>query len=185
MTAELITSENTRHHDGTAAPRWEPDPQLIPAILTTPKWPRRLTDYSPADRAWIVAGLTLAGWSAQEIVHRAGGSIRLVRALRAEPFTECCRLWQLDITRLETDLRREQIAHTATHHELTQATRSAERKDRQIDQLVETLRRTRHRAPEPETTTEPEQEPNSRTNPRRHRNGHHPRTRRKRRNRRH
>ncbi|MCV7207042.1 hypothetical protein [Mycolicibacterium canariasense] len=174
MTAELTGDHDLRRHDGKAAPRWEPDLQLIPAMLVTPRWPRKLTDYEAADRAWIVAGLTLAGWPAHEIVERIGGSIRLIRALRADAMTEACRLWQLDIKRLETELRQEHIAHTATQTALTQATRDVERKNTQIDQLIESLRATRSSTPTPSDQT-------TRRRRRKRRNRHHPSTRRRKR----
>lgn len=123
--------------DGKAAPRWQPDMQLVPAILLTPRWPRHLTDYDEPDRCWIIAGVDLAGWSANEIKDRIGGSIRLIRDLRSLPFTELCKLMQTEITRLETDLRVEQISHAATQNALAGEIRAAGRLKTQLDQVLD------------------------------------------------
>lgn len=122
--------------DGLAAERWAPDMQLVPAMLTVPQWPRRLTEYDASDRAWIVAGLGLAGWSANEIVDRIGGSIRLIRDIRSQPFTECCRLWQLDLQRIEAELRVERINRAAAEHQRDEAARTAERLRIQREQIL-------------------------------------------------
>lgn len=127
--------------DGKAAPRWQPDMQLVPAILLTPRWPRHLTDYDEPDRCWIIAGVDLAGWSANEIEDRIGGSIRLIRDLRSRPFTELCKLMQTEITRLETDLRVEQISHAATQNALAGETRVCERLRTQRDQILRAQRK--------------------------------------------
>lgn len=144
MTADLCDAElidldeqgGGHRRDGTAAPRWAPDMQLVPAILMTPRWPRVLTEYVEADRCWIVAGVDLANWSAKEIQHRIGGSERLVRDLRSKPFTELCKLMQSETQKLADQLRLEQIEHVATQHLLRQATRTVERLAMQRDQLL-------------------------------------------------
>lgn len=125
---------------GMPNPRWRPDLQLVPAIIATPRWPRPLTDYDHPDQCWIVAGLDLAGWSAPEIVHRVGGSKRLVIGRRGEPLTELCKLMQQEVNRLTDELRLEKIGHCATEHELAQANRTASRLRIQLDQVLDAHR---------------------------------------------
>ncbi|WP_131805420.1 hypothetical protein [Mycolicibacterium canariasense] len=122
--------------DGKAAPRWQPDLQLVPAMLTVPRWPKRLTDYEPSDRSWIVAGLTLAGWSAEEITERIGGSIRLIRDIRSQPMTSLCTMMHEEIEKLTKELRLSQIDCAATQHALAQAAKEAERFKTQRDQVL-------------------------------------------------
>lgn len=65
--------------------RWIPDIQLVPAVLAGR--PVRLVDLDEPDRCWVVAGLGLAGLTAEQIADRLGCSLRLVRSVRAEPTT--------------------------------------------------------------------------------------------------
>ena len=134
---DLDTEPAAYKPDGKTAPRWQPDLQLVPAILATPKWPRELTDYEEPDRCWIIAGVDIAGWSAPEIMHRIGGSKRLVHDIRSKPFTELCKLMQAEVTRLETDLRVERISHTATQKALADEIRVVERLRVQLDQVLD------------------------------------------------
>lgn len=71
----------------TAPDRWEPDVQLVASLLAGPRPELKL---HPADRCWAVAGLTLAGRTAEDIAERIGRSLRLVRTIRAEPMTQLC-----------------------------------------------------------------------------------------------
>lgn len=66
------------------ADRWEPDAHLVDAARCG-----RLTmaELAPPDRAWAVAHLTAEGMTAAEIADRLGCSLRLVKAVRADPMT--------------------------------------------------------------------------------------------------
>ena len=134
---DLDTDPPGYRPDGKAAPRWQPDLQLVPAMLVVPRWPKRLTEYEEPDRCWIVAGLTLADWSAEEIVHRIGGSIRLIRDIRSKPMTSLCTLMHEEMEKLTKELRLSEIDRAATEHELAQTTREAERLRLQRDQVIE------------------------------------------------
>lgn len=65
--------------------RWQPDEQLIPAILAGS--PKRMSDLCEPDRCWTVAGLGRAGLTAEDIADRLKCSLRLVRTIRAMPLT--------------------------------------------------------------------------------------------------
>lgn len=73
--------------------RWEPDDQLIAAVRCG-NGSRRMSDLVDADRSWVVAGLTLAGFTAEDIADRLSCSLRLVRAVRAADMTQVCLILQ-------------------------------------------------------------------------------------------
>lgn len=72
----------------TSVDRWTPDAQLIPSVLAGSG--RKMCELSEADRAWVVAGLTVAGHTAEDIADRLGCSLRLVRSIRAKDMTQVC-----------------------------------------------------------------------------------------------
>lgn len=82
--------------------RWSPDDQLIASFLTGRRPPLEL---SPADRAWVVAGLTLAGKTAEDIAARLNCSLRLVRTIRADPMTQLCVFYQQESAAFGNELR--------------------------------------------------------------------------------
>ena len=44
-----------------------------------------ITELTGPDRAWVVAGLAAAGWTAEETAAQLRCSLRLIRQIRAEP----------------------------------------------------------------------------------------------------
>lgn len=64
--------------------RWEPDLHLL---VHAKMGGCRAVDLTGPDRAWVVAGLTAAGLTADEIADRLHCSLRLVRQIKAEPMT--------------------------------------------------------------------------------------------------
>ena len=91
--------------------RWEPDDQLVPAVLA--HRPQAMTDLSLPDRCWVVAGLTLAGLTAEDIAARLSCSLRLVRALRAEDMTRVCQRMQQESSTFADELRLSRSEHRA------------------------------------------------------------------------
>lgn len=76
-------------------PPWQPDEQLVPAIMALSSSRPTMRELKPADRSWVVAGLHLKGLTANQIVDRLKPcSLRLVRAVLAEPMTKVCILYQ-------------------------------------------------------------------------------------------
>lgn len=73
--------------------RWEPDDQLIAAVRCG-NGSRQMAQLVDADRSWVVAGLTLAGLTAEDIADRLSCSLRLVRAVRAADMTQVCLILQ-------------------------------------------------------------------------------------------
>lgn len=119
--------------------RWEPDVNLVAAVLANPKASRRMTELSRPDRCWLVAGLTLAGVTAQDIADRTNCSLRLVRAIRAEPMTQVCMYVHNQTGALEADFRSERSAHLVTRQEVSAARREVEKLRAQLSQAVKKL----------------------------------------------
>lgn len=118
--------------------RWEPDEQLVPSVLSSPKASKRMQDLPGPDRCWLVAGLTVHGLTAKDIADRTGCSIRLVKSIRAEDMTQVCVL-ALKETRAFTDeLRLLRGELTAKQNEKAEIEAEAERLRAQVDQLLNT-----------------------------------------------
>ena len=123
--------------DGKPGPRWEPDLQMAAAVLSMPKSSRELTEMELPDRCWLVAFLTVAGCTAENIAERCRCSVRLVRAVRAEPMTQLCEFFHAELRRQETELRVERIDHAATRRELGSAASAVGRLRTQMEQLLD------------------------------------------------
>jgi hypothetical protein len=91
-TIPVVTSSVSTDCDGNDIPterdHWTPDDQLVPAILAGAHKP--MAALSSADRCWAVAGLTLAGWTAEAIRDRMECSLRLVRTIKCSPMARVC-----------------------------------------------------------------------------------------------
>ncbi|MHC9292043.1 hypothetical protein ACRCUN_06220 [Mycobacterium sp. LTG2003] len=121
----------------TAPQRWEPDDQMVAAVLSMPKASRKMTELSDPDRAWLVAGLTLAGMTAEDIAERTSCSRRLVMSIRAEDMTQVCKVAQKQTGEIGDELRAERCQHAVTRRELSDARAETERLRAQLDQLVD------------------------------------------------
>lgn len=124
---------------GAPPPRWEPDNQMVAAVLASPKAWRGMTQLCDWDRAWLVAGLTLANMTAWEIAERLGCSLRLVRSIRAEDRTQACVAAQRDNHELTDDLRTERGEHALTRRDLAEALTREARLQTKLDQIVDRL----------------------------------------------
>jgi len=121
------------------AQRWVPDEQLIASVLGSPRAFRRMSELGGADRAWLVAGLTLAGLTAGEIASRLSCSVRLVKSVRAEDMAAVSVWCQGRVGGLESELRGERVAHSGSRLELGRLGREVLRLRRQVDELVDAL----------------------------------------------
>jgi hypothetical protein len=83
--------------------RWDPDEQLIPSVLAGSG--RKMSQLGSSDRSWVVAGLTLAGLTAEDIADRMDCSLRLVRSIRAEDMTRVCARMQSESQNFGDELR--------------------------------------------------------------------------------
>ena len=107
-------------------PRWVPDEQLIPAVRTG-RCPRRYQDLAPADRAWVVAGLSRSGLTAEKIAGLLGCSLRTVRVWQAEPMTIVCQRYMREVEAFTGELRLIRSEHTRLTSELEAAQRETRR----------------------------------------------------------
>lgn len=123
----------------TGPPRWEPDEHAIDAALASPKAFRKMTELPGPDRSWLVAGLTLAGLTAEDIRIKYSCSLRLVRTIRAEDMTQMAVIARERVDAAEKALYAERSAHSNTRRELELAQREAARVQGQMDQLVKKL----------------------------------------------
>ena len=80
---------------------WEPDEQLVHSVLAH----RSVGDLTVHDRAWVVAGLTRAGLTAEDIADRLSCSLRLVRTIRADPMTQVCSRMQAESEHFADEIR--------------------------------------------------------------------------------
>lgn len=110
---------------------------MVAAVLSSPKAFRKMTEMCDQDRAWLVAGLTAAGMTAQDIAARTGCSLRLIRAIRAEDMTQAFVVAQRETRAIDDELRLERIEHVATRHESDQHRTEAARLRMQLDQLID------------------------------------------------
>lgn len=116
--------------------RWEPDSHLIPAAQAGPKCRLRMSDLPYPDRAWLVAGLTLAGLTAKEIAERLSCSLRLVRTIRADDMTHVCLLAQRREASLADALRKMELEYRLARIDLDAQSRTLRRMETQLDQVV-------------------------------------------------
>lgn len=118
-------------------PRWQPDPALVLTVRTRTL---PIADLSGPDRAWIVASLTVEGWTVAAIADRLACSLRLIQQIKAEPMTIVA-LYALGV---ERDLRHERglrhldgrlAAQDAAAKDL-RIQRLTTQRDRMLDQVV-------------------------------------------------
>lgn len=61
---------------------WQPDENLVEHVRMCGM---PITELTGPDRAWVVAGLAAAGWTAEETAAHLRCSLRLIRQIRSEP----------------------------------------------------------------------------------------------------
>ncbi len=120
--------------------RWVPDELLVASVMGSPRAFRGMTELPGADRAWLVAGLTLSGLTAADIASRLSCSLRLVKSIRAEDMTAVSVWAQRQVQVLSDQVRAEQVAHAASRQELGRVRVEADRLRRQVDDLVKALK---------------------------------------------
>lgn len=124
---------------------WRPDPALVFAVhaRVVP-----IADMSGMDRAWIVACLTVEGWTVSAIAARLKCSLRLVQQIKAEPMTKVA-LYALTLERQLIDARalRHMEGRIAAQEITSRDARICQlqvQRDRMLDQLVQLQKELRH-----------------------------------------
>lgn len=115
--------------------RWTPDTQLVAAVRTG-RCSRTYLDLTPQDRAWVVAGLTLEGHTAEAVAEMLGCSLRTVRVVIAEPAYSVCVAFMTEIEAFTQELRlaRNELASLAVERDTAAAT--AERLRAHLDRVT-------------------------------------------------
>jgi hypothetical protein len=96
-----------------------------------------MADLSSPDRCWLVAGLTLAGLTAEDIADRMHCSLRLVRTIRAEDMTAVCHRAQQESEHFADELRLSRSEHRAVLVALDRMTAERDRLRDQVDRLLD------------------------------------------------
>lgn len=96
-----------------------------------------MTDLSGPDRSWLVAGLTLAGMTAQSIADRLSCSLRLIRTIRSEEMTEVCYRSQKLEAEMSDEVRRSELALRLARRELERAQQVTQQVKLQLDQIID------------------------------------------------
>lgn len=95
-----------------------------------------MADLSGPDRCWLVAGLTLARLTAEDIADRMRCSLRLVRTIRADPMTQVCLRMQTETSAFSDEIRLARSEHRASVLALEAMTAERDRLRLQVDRLL-------------------------------------------------
>lgn len=96
-----------------------------------------MADLSTPDRCWLVAGLTLARLTAEDIADRMRCSLRLVRTIRAEDMTQVCLRMQEETAHFTDELRLARSEHRAALAAQEAAIGERDRLRLQIDRMLD------------------------------------------------
>ena len=98
---------------------------------------RTMADLSAPDRCWLVAGLTLARLTAEDIADRMRCSLRLVRTIRAEDMTQVCLRMQEETEHFVDELRLARCEHRAALTACVALTGERDRLRLQLDRMLD------------------------------------------------
>jgi hypothetical protein len=123
--------------DATGEPeRWAPDDQLIAAVRCG-SGNRRLGDLGDADRSWVVAGLTLAGMTADNIADRLHCSLRAIRSIRAADMTQVCLLLQTETQAFSQQMMLAESEARTLQRDLAEMTADRDRLQQQLANVID------------------------------------------------
>jgi len=120
----------------TPAGRWEPDHQLLPALLAG-STSVSYTQMSRGDRAWAIAGLRRQGITAEAIADQLLCSLRQVRAVAAEPSAILARFYMDETDVFDNTLRMYQSDTARLERELAEAKAERDRYQAQLRHMVD------------------------------------------------
>lgn len=120
--------------------RWQPDEQMLAAVLASPRAWLGMTRLCDADRAWLVGWLTEdAGMTAERIAERLDCSLRLVRTIRADDMTQMAVIAIRQTRALHAELHAERSESALLRRDLVDARNDHARMVRQRDDMVKAL----------------------------------------------
>lgn len=124
------------HAESESRERWQPDDQLIAAVRCG-SGSRKMADLIDADRSWVVAGLTLAGLTADDIADRLSCSLRLVRSIRAADMTQVCLLLQSESQHFAQQMALSESDTRMLRRDLAAMTQDRDRIKGQFDRVLD------------------------------------------------
>lgn len=98
---------------------------LVPAVLAGR--PQRMTELDQPDRCWLVAGLFLAGLTAEDIADRLNCALRVVWKVKAEPATILSAYVQAETRTFDSEMRLARSEQLRLEAELGRVTGELER----------------------------------------------------------
>lgn len=113
---------------------------LVDVVAASPKAATPLTGFDGPDRAFLIAGLTARGFTAQEISEKLGCTSRMVKFVRADPMTAVCVWAHQNVQDAATDLHGERLEHQLTRRELDRRIGEVDRLRKQVEHLFRVLR---------------------------------------------
>lgn len=117
--------------------RWLPDEALVLTVRTRSLDMKQL---SGPDRSWIVASLTVQGWTVAAIADRLKCSLRLVQTIKTEPMTRVA-LYALELaSELANERALRQLEATAAMSHATAQQATISRLSGQRDALLVQVR---------------------------------------------
>ena len=131
---------------------WKPDPALVFAVRARVV---PISTLSGPDRAWVVASLTVYGWTVAAIADRLKCSLRLIQQIKAEPMTKVA-LYAIE---REAELLRERgcrrLEHTIAAQEISALQARIARVTMQRDAMLDHLVHRKEMSDEPSAAPNP------------------------------
>lgn len=124
----------SREHARTE--RWAPDDGLVAAVRSG-GGRHQMSELDTPDRCWLVAGLTLAGMTAEDIRDRLSCSLRLVRAIRAEPMTQLAVIYQREVEAFANEMRLASSAAAEHRRAMTEVVSERNKLKEQLDRVLD------------------------------------------------
>lgn len=117
---------------------WRPDDALVHTVRTRCL---PISTLSGPDRSWVVASLTVQGWTVRDIAERLQCSLRLIQMVKAEPMTRVS-VYALELSAELTALGSLRQLETLAHlQRLAALEADVERLRRQRDALINPIRK--------------------------------------------
>jgi hypothetical protein len=108
----------------------------------------RLLDLDDTDRCWLVASLTVAGMTAEEIAARTGCRSRKVKYVRAEPMTQMMTRYLVAQAQADEAAQRVEALDRWCETTVAQCEQGSTRTRAQLDAAVDQIRALRDRCRE-------------------------------------
>lgn len=122
-------------NDPATLAAWQPDHQLIAAVLAGPRALRTIK--TKPDRCWCVAGLCAEGMTADAIADRLRTSVRTIRTIMSEPMTKVFRLFFAEAEAFAEELHLVQHELQVRTVALAEVTAEEERVRYQRDRMID------------------------------------------------